>query len=140
MTQPVKENVVERARELLAAEVPGELSARRLRERREAGYVETDAALRAIEKAISSSSPSFNTGVAQLAIGTRVRCVAENLPAAFAEDWRDWEGFIAGIGYCRNEVNYTVSDEWPPVVRTDGFAPNELAALSDQSPSHGDRV
>jgi hypothetical protein len=72
-----------------------------------------------------------------LVVGTAVRCLADNCPAEWREDWRDWTGYIAGVHYePRVGLNYSVCDQFPPQTNgdtTDGFRENQLEALTRQA-------
>lgn len=84
-------------------------------------------ALRAIDKALDAA------GVREVnfQIGQPVRAIIETLDDKWANEWRDWTGYIASLTYCPvHGVNYAVSDEWPPKMHSDGFAHHQLAALS----------
>lgn len=88
--------------------------------------------------AIKGQQSTVDEGVRPLQIGDPVRCVYENLDEQWRDDWKDWSGFIARIGYCPgNDLNYTVSDEWPPRMLTDGFAPNQLALSAIRNGDEG---
>lgn len=89
---------------------------------------------RAAILAMQSTSPAEDGLREALTVGSPVRCLADNCPAEWREDWRDWTGFIAGIHYePRVGLNYTVCDKWPPEHNgdlSDGFRDGQLTALS----------
>lgn len=66
--------------------------------------------------------------------GTQVRCLADKCPKQWAEDWRGWTGYVAGVHYEPGAgLNYTVCDNWPPQSNgdlSDGFREGQLEALS----------
>jgi hypothetical protein len=75
-----------------------------------------------------------------LRIGDRVFVDADRLPAAYREDWRGVEAYVAGIVFSKGKPSghdVTISEVWPPKCNgdlTDGFDADELVLLTRTSP------
>ena len=46
-----------------------------------------------------------------------------------AEIWNRDDIYIAGVNHYGNELEYTISTEWPPSALTDGFGENDLGLI-----------
>jgi hypothetical protein len=92
-------------------------------------------AVRDARAAIDAMSEASNDLVGEMAIGAPVRCIADNCPGDWREDWRDWTGYLAGIHYePRVGLNFTVCDKWPPENNgdlSDGFREGQLSRMRD---------
>lgn len=103
-------------------------------------YAYTNRQISEVIDALRRPAPPPDVAKLQFLIGQPVTVVAENLPEQWRADWFNSGTFyIASIEASGDSINYTISDTWPikrgfhgSSCLTDGFEPNQLAALASQ--------
>ena len=71
-------------------------------------------------------------------LGQRVMVVVQ-IDKPWSYDWQHDTFYVAGIHFNKGEIDITLSCNWPPEPgTTDGFKPEDLAALRTPTPQAGD--